>query len=145
NNVPLWTQLEYAQAMNPTLALVELGYFEALDAAASANPDLVPDAATFRANYTTIVKALRALYAEVVVTTIPDPTATAYFNSPAATARLLRAQPSVLADRYGVQPEDFITRPGLYALSNQLLSGNFGALPLRSVLRGAVAADIRTR
>jgi hypothetical protein len=145
NNVPLWTQLEYAQAMNPTLALVELGYYEALDAAASGNPDLIPDAATFRNNYTTIVKALRALYTEVVVTTIPDPTATAYFSSPATVARLLRTQVSVLTGRYGLPPEDFVTRPGLYAISNQLLTGTFAQLPLRSILRGATAAEIRAR
>ena len=144
NDVPLWTQLEYAQAMNPTLALVELGYFEALDAAATANPTSMPDPVIFRSNYATVVKTLRALYAEVVVTTIPDPTATAYYSTPATAARFLGTSPSTI-DRYGLQTGDLLGRPGLYAMSNQILTGNFGALPLNSILRASAAADIRAR
>src|SRR5262249_28100081 len=141
----LWTQLEYAQAMNPTLALVELGYYEALIATLAGNPDLIPDADAFRNNYAAIVKPLRALYAEVVVTTIPDPTGTAFFSSRTTAARLLRTQPSLLTDRYGVQADDFITRPCLSVISNQLMTGTYGALPLGSILRGATALDIRAR
>ena len=144
NEVPLWTQLEYAVAMNPTLALIELGYFEALDAAATGDPAAVPDAVTFQNNYTKVVKALRSLYAEVVVTTIPDPTAAAYFMPQATAARLLRTQPAAL-DRFGLQPGDFVTRPGLYAISNKLLTKNFGSIPPNSILSAAAAAQIRTR
>ena len=144
NNVPLWTQLEYAQAMNPTLALVELGYYEALHAAASGNPDLIPDPATFRNNYATVVKSLRELYTEVVVTTIPDPTGAAYFIPPATARRLLRADDSLL-NRYGVPPGDFLTRPGLFAISNQVFKGTFAGLPEGSILRASTAADIRAR
>ena len=145
NDVPLWTQLEYAQAMNPTLALVELGYFEALEAAAAGNPDLIPNASTFRSNYSTIVKVLRGLFAEVVVTTIPDPTGTAYFTSAATAARLTRTPLAVFTDQYGVQAGDLITRPGLYAIGNQLLTGPVSALPPGSILRAAAAAEIRSR
>ena len=144
NDVPLWTQLEYAVAMNPTMALIELGYFEALDAAATGNPAAVPDAVIFQNNYTKVVKALRNLYAEVVVTTIPDPTVAAYFMPQATAARLLQTQPSAL-DRFGLQAGDFVTRPGLYAMSNRLLTKNFGSIPPNSILSAAAAAEIRAR
>ena len=48
--VPLWTQLEYALRMAPTVALVELGYFDVLAAAVAANPNQIPDPAAFRAS-----------------------------------------------------------------------------------------------
>ncbi len=145
NEVPLWTQFEYAQAMNPTLALVELGYFEALEAAAAANPNLIPAAAAFRANYSTVVKGLRALYAQVLVTTIPDPVSTAYFTSLSSAARLLQVEPAVLTQKFGVRSDDYITRLGLYNIGNQLLAGRAIPLPPRSILSAAVAADIRGR
>lgn len=145
NEVPLWTQFEYAKAMNPTLALVELGYFEGLEAAAAANPNLIPSAATFRSNYSTVVKGLRDLNAQVVVTTIPDPTAAAYFMAPALVARLLETEPAVLATKFGVRGDDLVTRPALYNMSNQLLSGTAIPLPPRSILPAAAAADIRAR
>src|SRR2546426_9131308 len=35
---PLWTQLEYARQMNPTIALVELGYYDVLEPAVKGDP-----------------------------------------------------------------------------------------------------------
>jgi hypothetical protein len=145
DNVPLWTQLEYAVAMNPTLALVELGYFEALEAAAAGNPGLMPSAATFRTDYSTVVKRLRALFAEVLVTTIPDPTQTAYFLTPEAAARLLQTDASVLTSKYDLRPGDLLTRIGLYTIGNQFLGAPAGPLPARSILRADAAAEIRSR
>jgi hypothetical protein len=144
NEVPLWTQLEYAQAMNPTLALIELGFFEALDAASNGNPEAVPSAAGFQENYAAIVKTLRALYAEVIAATIPDPFATAYFSSVDTVARLTQTSSTVLASGYGVQAGDLITRPGLYAIGNRLL-GAQDPFPANSIVRAATIAQVRSR
>src|SRR5437867_4205958 len=46
-NKPLWTQLEYAKQMNPTFALIELGYYDALAAAATGDVRRLPDVAAF--------------------------------------------------------------------------------------------------
>ena len=42
HNKPLWTQLEYAKQMNPTFALVELGYYDVLEAAGDTIDDREP-------------------------------------------------------------------------------------------------------
>ncbi len=144
-NVPLWTQFEYAQAMNPTLVLIELGYYEALEAAAAGDPGLIPAAAAFRATYTDIVKGLRALNAQVVVTTIPDPIDTAYFTPAATAAQVLKTQSLVIFAGYNLKEDDFVTRTGLSTIGNQLLHRQIGALPAGSILRGSVATEIRTR
>src|SRR5215470_3978403 len=56
---PLWTQVEYAQQMNPTLAIVELGFAEILEAAAAGDLSKLPDVNTFKTNYTNLLNILR--------------------------------------------------------------------------------------
>jgi hypothetical protein len=143
--VPLWTQLQYAEAMNPTVALVELGYFEALDAAISGDSRRVPDAAAFRTNYANVVRTLRALQAQVVVTTIPDPADTAYFTKASTALGILKATEFVLYAGYGLKPDDLITRNGLTTIGLQLFNKKIGKLPAGTVASSSVLADVRTR
>jgi len=154
NNVPLWTQFEYAKAMFPTVAMIELGYYEALTAAVAGDPTLLPNPATFGTNYATVIAGLRGLQAQVIATTIPNPLDTGYFNSPAAAAAILFATPSVLSTGYNIAPQDYITRNGLQTISNQLsslqvgtdiilpASGGFLPLASGSTLSAATAAAI---
>lgn len=146
NSVPLWTQLEYARAMNPTLALVELGYYELLEAAAAGDPSLAPDAAAFSAQFTTIVKTLRESFAEVWVCTIPNPLDTAYFSTPAAAARFTESPESLFTSGYQLDPADLVTRIGLFEIGNQLLSGTApSALGPKALLRAGVGRQIAER
>ena len=46
-NKPVWTQLEYAKQMNPTFAIVELGYYDVLEAAATGDLSRLPDVNAF--------------------------------------------------------------------------------------------------
>ena len=80
-DVPLWSQAEYAVAMNPTVALIELGYYDAIEAAVAGDPDRMAEVAEFRANYRELVERLRARSPALILTTVPDPTRTAYFSS----------------------------------------------------------------
>jgi hypothetical protein len=143
-NVPLWSQFEYARAMVPSMALVELGYFDVLSAAVAGNPALIPDATAFRAPYAQIVRGLREMQVEVIVTTIPDPMDTAYFSRPAAAANLFRIPESIIRD-YGVTANDWITREGLTVIGNQFIRRNIQGLPAQYVMRGSVGADISNR
>lgn len=145
DNVPLWTQLEYAEAMNPSLALVELGYYDALQAAVRGDANLMPDAAGFRTNYSTVVRRLRANFSEVVVTTIPDPIDTAFFTPALAAANFLRTPAFVVLLGYNITEADYVTRIGLEAMATQLYRRKIEALPPGSILRGAAAAAIRAR
>src|SRR6185312_14058271 len=100
NNVPLWTQFEYAKSMFPTVAMVELGFYEALNAAVSGDPTLMPDPTAFGKTYGNVVAGLRGLQAQVIVTTIPNPIDTAYFNSVTSTAAIVQTVPFVLTAGY---------------------------------------------
>jgi hypothetical protein len=141
-NVPLWTQVQYAQALNPTLAVVELGYYDVLDAAVNGDPTRLPTVSTFQTNYAAIVSALRSLYANVVAMTIPSPFDTAYFTSLPSATQLVGASPANLQALYGFQSTDLLTVPGLMAVGSQLYGDTPGVLPAHSTIGAATAAQI---
>jgi hypothetical protein len=144
-DVPLWTQTEYARAMVPSMALIELGYFEALEAAVARNPALIPDRAAFGASYRQIVQTLRAQQVEVVVTTIPDPMDTAFFSTPASVARLTRVPEALIRDSYSLAANDYVTRNGLTVIGNQFMRRSIQPLPAEFILRNNVGGQITTR
>ena len=141
----LWSQLEYAQSLKPTLALVELGYFDVLDAAVHGDPTLLPDVATFQTNYTQIVTALTANFASVIVTTIPNPMDTAYFTTLPAATRLVGAPAATIVQQFHLQPSDLLTVPGLMALGGNTFVQSTNALPAGSVVSSGTAAQITAR
>src|SRR5262249_2884125 len=53
------SQVEHALNLSPTLTIVELGYYEALEAAVLGNPSLLPDAEFFLSQYREILKQLK--------------------------------------------------------------------------------------
>jgi len=142
DNIPLWTQLQYAEELFPTVAMIELGYYEALTAAVAGDPTLMPNPTAFGATYGTVIAGLRALQAQVIVTTIPNPLDTGYFNSVPAAASVVQVTPSVLSVGYGVGPQDYVTRNGLQTISNQIVTHAIGPLPAGSTLSGATATAL---
>src|SRR5215472_8164255 len=135
----LWSQLEYAQQLKPTLALIELGYFDVLDAAVQGNPALLPDVATFQTNYTQIVSALAGSFANVIVTTIPNPLDTAYFTTLPGATRLVGLPASTIAQQFHLQSDDLLTLPGLMQIGSQtFVPNNVSSLPGGSVVSSAV-------
>lgn len=144
-DVPLWTQAEYAEAMNPTMALIELGYYEALEAAVYGEPARVPDPAAFREGYASIVRRLRALQAQVIVTTIPDPIDTGFFVRPGLAAQLAFTSQFVIQTGYGVGANDYLTKNGLAEIGNHFIRRKIEPLPPGSILRQATADQIRAR
>jgi len=148
DNIPLWTQLQYAEELFPTVAMVELGYYEALNATAAGDPTLMPNPTTFGTTYGTVIAGLRALQTQVIVTTIPNPIDTGYVNSVNAAAAILNVIPSILSVNFGVGPQDYVTRNGLNEITLAIagLQANPGAgiapLPADAILRGATATAI---
>ena len=145
NNVPRWTQMDYAEAMHPTLALVALGYHEAATALVERDVNRMPSPANFRAQYEQIVRRLRALHAEVVVTTIPDPVDSAYLTDVESAARLMRTPNFVFYVGYGMAPDDVITREGLTEIGIQFQRGRIREVSPGAILRGAALAPYRAR
>ncbi len=145
NNVPQWTQLEYAKALNPTVVLVELGYYEALNAAVQGDPSLIPSPNDFGSTFNRIVSELRGTHAQVIVMTIPNPIDTAYFNSAGVAAGIVQSNASVLTSTFNINPQDYVTRRGIEAISDSLinpLSGSGAALPAGSILQASTATSI---
>ena len=145
DNVPLWTQFEYAKALFPTMALIELGYYEALDAAVNGDVTRLPDPSSFLSTYSSVLAGLRGLQTQVIVTTIPNPLDTAYFSNLNTAAAITSTAPFLLTDLWSIGPQDYVTRDGLTAIGAQFLDGVIVPLPAGSVLPGAVAADLTTR
>ncbi|MBI2819511.1 MAG: hypothetical protein HYX73_05990 [Acidobacteria bacterium] len=144
-NVSFWSQLEYAKAMVPSFALIELGYYDVLAAVVSGEPGKIPDRAAFRSPYLQIVQELRGMGVEVVVTTIPYPMDTAYFSNPASIARLTRVPESLIRDFYGLAAGDYVTRNGLTVIGNQFIRRNIQPLPSNIILRASSGVDISNR
>ncbi len=139
------TALEYAVARKPTLALIELGFAEALEAATTGRPDAIPDARAFGANYSRLVEALRGAGCDVVALTVPDPCDTAHFSPIEAAARVLKVPAPMVAAAYGLQPGDRISVDGLTEMGYQLICKTIKPLPERAILRAPVAAAICER
>ena len=139
---PLPTQLEYALQRKPTLAVIELGFIEALEAAVAGKPAMMPDPGAFRLQYSQLVRALRAVGCEVVVMTIPDPVDTAHLSPVDAAARVLKVPAPIVAAVYGLQDDDRISVDGLTEMGYQLICKSPKPLPEGALLRGSVAAQI---
>ncbi|HKG78257.1 MAG TPA: hypothetical protein VKA78_02535 [Pyrinomonadaceae bacterium] len=139
------TQLECVIKRNPTFTLVELGYHEALEAAVKAKIDLLPDAESFRSDYTQLLTCLKRACAEVLVLTIPDPFDTAHFSPVSVAAKILRIEPGILLNAYHLNSDDFITANGLKEIGFQLFAGTISPLPDGCVIGAEVSAQICRR
>ena len=142
DNVPQWTQFEYAKAMFPTMSMIELGYYEVLDAAVTGDLSRLPDPTSFGNMYATIVTGLRGLQSQVIVTTIPNPLDTGYFSTPAYAGTVTFSIPGVIPIAYHLTSQDYVTRNGLLAISNQFANQTIGPLPAGSIMTAATAANL---
>lgn len=139
------TQLEYALNCRPTFAIVELGYHEALEAAVKGDAGLLPSADSFRSSYARLLASLRGAGAEVLALTIPDPFDTAYFSTLDAAARVVKVEPEVLLNLYGLRGDEFITAHGLNEIGFQLFGSSVGVLPEQATMSAEVARQISNR
>jgi len=144
--LPFWSQVDYAVAMNPTLVIVELGYYDVLNAAATNDPTQLPSTASFTSNYNTILSKLAATGAKIVVMTIPDPFETGYFTSLASAPAFLGGTPtSLLTAAFGIGAGDYVTPNGMAAASTAVLTNSINPfVPLSSQPNLIVSAATHT-
>lgn len=140
---PLPTQLEYAQGRRPEVALVELGYQEAVTAALAGDAGALPDPDAFRADYARLLDGLAETGARLVVTTVPDPLDTAYFSSVDTAAAICRTEAAFLQQQFGLAEGDLVALPGLWEIGYQLSARRIdGSLPEGAVLAAGEAAAL---
>jgi hypothetical protein len=141
----LSTQLEGAVNLKPTFTIVELGYYEALEAAVKGDPGKLPNINSFRSDYVRILSALRECGSESLVLTVPDPFDTAHFSSLTLAAKILKVEPTFLFTQYGLKPDDLVTPRGLNEIGFQLFGKQMDALPDGCVMSAVVGAEITNR
>src|SRR2546423_7945637 len=139
------TQLEYAVQQSPTLVIIELGYYEALEAAVNGDPNLFSDPEELIARYSQLLSTLKRTGAEILVLNIPNPFDTAHFSSVEVAAKIVKVESAFLIGRYGIKPDELITLNGLNEIGFQLFRKSLQALPPNSLLSSGVARDIANR
>ncbi len=117
-DLPLWTQTEYAVQMRPTFVIVELGYYDVLEAAVEDDPSRLPDVQKFSSDFAQVLSELQKSSPEMLVLTVPDPFDTAYFTTLTSATRLVGADADTVMSRYKVQADDLLTPRGLMLLGN---------------------------
>ena len=118
----LLTPVEAAAALQPSLALVALGYHEAVSAALERDPERLPTTTRLR-------KALKRICAILgdsrrILATVPDPLDTAYFSDPQTAADLLGIAPGDLQRHLPLDAGDALTLPGLLAIGHRIRGGH---------------------
>ncbi|HXA85848.1 MAG TPA: hypothetical protein VNZ47_12275 [Candidatus Dormibacteraeota bacterium] len=136
------TQLECALGLQPNLTLVSLGYTEVLSAAVEGNPAALPGRDLFRECHSTILSSLRAARSELLVLTIPNPLDTAYFSSMETAGRVLKIEPQLLCEIYGLEESDMISVNGLMEIGCQFFGRAVCPLPSADVLKSSTARQL---
>jgi hypothetical protein len=139
------TQLEYALERKPTLAILELGFAEVLEAAANGRVESLPDATEFRADYERLVSSLRAAGCEVVATTIPDPMDTPHFSTLESASRVVKMPVGPIMKEHSVKADDRITVNGLMELGEQFMAWKTLPLSPGATVSASVAAAVSSR
>lgn len=139
------TQLEYALDRHPTFTLVELGYYDVLEAAVKGDLNLLPDVELFRSDYERLLGALKESGSELLLLTIPDPIDTAHFSTVEVAAKILKVEPGVIQGVYNLRDDDLITVNGLNEIGFQFLSKSVRPLPYGSVLSREIASQVSSR
>jgi hypothetical protein len=135
------SQFELALDRGPSLIMIALGFHEILDAVVGDAE--WPDPELFRTQFETMLTAFRSQGAEILLMTIPDPLDTAYLSDIDSAAKILKVEPSVVRNVFGLAPDDVVTVEGLMEMGCQLLVGDSIPLPDRVVLKGNTVARIR--
>lgn len=137
------SQVEWAEALQPTTIIVWLGPNDTLGAALDADAAEVTDDVVFETAYTELMERLDATGAAIVVANIPDVTVIPYLTPAADVAALVGAPLEVIGPALGIAAGDYVT-PSAYPLIGVILTGaQPGPLPANVVLDAGEVATIR--
>lgn len=137
----LLTQVQWAQALQPTTVIVWLGNNDALGAATNGTDQVTP-VGDFAASYAQVIDALSLTGATLVVANVPDVTAIPYLFPVEKVAEQFGVPVSLLTAAFGLQPGDYVTLAFLPELAMRLQTSQFGPLPDEAVLTAAEAANV---
>jgi phospholipase/lecithinase/hemolysin len=137
------SQVEWAEALQPTTIIAWIGNMDALGAAIEGDASLLTPVGAFEASYTEILNRLAATGAKLIVGNIPDVTAIAFLTSAEDVADLVGLPLDVIGPPLGIGVGDFVL-PDAVPLIGPILGGQAsGPLPANLVLTAAEVALIQ--
>jgi lysophospholipase L1-like esterase len=137
------SQVEWAEALQPTTVIVWLGPNDTLGAALDADASLVTPEAEFAGAYSELMQRLAATGASLVVANIPDVTTIPYLTSAENLAVMLHLPLAAIGPVLGIGPGDYIT-PNAFAKIQEIFTGvSVGPLPAKVVLDAGEVAIIQ--
>jgi GDSL-like Lipase/Acylhydrolase len=137
------SQVEWAEALAPTAAIVWLGNNDVLGPALAGDASLVTSVRDFRSAYREVLDRVTRTGAQLIVANIPDVTALPYFTSAEQVAASAGAPLEVIGPALGLAPGDFVT-PDAFELIGPILAGAIpGPLPGNVVLDAGEVVTIR--
>jgi lysophospholipase L1-like esterase len=138
------SQVEWAEALDPTTIVVWLGSNDTLGAALDADASLVTPVAEFAAAYHEVIARMSATGALLVVANVPDVATIPYLTSTEELAQVLGLPLDLIAAVLGIVPGDFII-PDAFPIIGEIFSGqSAGPLPPEVVLDAGEVVTIRT-
>ena len=137
------SQVEWAEALAPTAAIVWLGNNDVLGPAVAGNASQVTSVRDFRAAYREVLDRVSRTGADLIVANIPDVTALPYFTPAEQIAASVGLPLTVIGPVLGLADGDFVT-PDAFELIGLILAGAMpGPLPGNVVLDAGEVATIR--
>lgn len=137
------TQVQWAQALQPTTIFLWIGSNDILGAASVANPSAATSLSSFASNYNKLLNQLSATGATLVVANIPDVTAVPFFTPASTIAEEAGLPLFVIEPVLGIGPGDYVLPDGV-ALVPGILTGSIkGPLPSTDVLRAPQVLETR--
>jgi lysophospholipase L1-like esterase len=137
------SQIELAEALNPSTVFLWIGNNDALGAATGADPALLTPQAQFEASYRQVIDRLAATNAKLVVANIPNVTVIPFLTRAEEVAQIIGIPLQAIGPLLGIAPGDFVT-PGAFALIPQILANPaLGPLPGNVVLTASEAQTIQ--
>ena len=137
------SQVEWAEALQPTTIVVWLGNNDALGAALAGDPALLTPVQDFAAAYGTVMDRLAATGATLVVANIPDVTLVPALVPAEEVAAELGLPLAFIGPILGISPGDLVLVDAFPLIEAILQHAQPGPLPGNLVLTASEAAQIR--
>jgi lysophospholipase L1-like esterase len=137
------SQVEWAEALQPTTIIVWIGNNDTLGAALDGDASLVTPDDEFRAAYQEMMNRMAATGASLVVANIPDVTTIPYLTPAEQVAASLNVPLAHIGPVLGIGPGDYVT-PAAFAQIEAILTGaSAGPLSAGVVLTATEVAVIQ--
>ncbi len=120
---PLYSEIEMAEALDPSFAVIWVGNNDSLWAAVLGETSELTSQKVFRRHYRKLVKRMRQTGAQLLIANLPDVTDIGFLIPAETVAALTGLDLSVVGPILGIEAGDFVTLFAFEAIT-QILSGD---------------------